>query len=98
MGLLGGGGSVSFQMTTVWWSIVVLGIALLLPVTVMTVRSEGSLALGLHSVVLWHLNAAGLLIGLMRARHRPTERIESRLLNSGPALDTVNVTTGRARN
>jgi glycosyltransferase involved in cell wall biosynthesis len=62
--------------------VAVLVVALILPVAMMTIRSKGSLETGLHSVVLWYLNAAGLLVGLLRIRHRPTKRIDSRLLKT----------------
>jgi glycosyltransferase involved in cell wall biosynthesis len=36
-----------------------------------------------HSVMLWHLNAVGLLIGFLRPRQNPIEPINSRLLKTG---------------
>jgi glycosyltransferase involved in cell wall biosynthesis len=61
--------------------------AAVLPITAMTVRS-GSLKAGAYSVMVWHLTAINLLLGLVRARKRPAELIDSRVLRTaggGPA-------------
>ena len=52
--------------------------SLLLPALAMALRTR-SLRLGFHSVLLWHVNAAGLMVGLLRKRKSPSGRIESRV-------------------
>jgi glycosyltransferase involved in cell wall biosynthesis len=74
---------ISLASPTSWGSIAILAVAALLPVVVMAARNKNSLQIGMHSVVLWYMNALGLVIGLMRVRRSPTERIGSRLTHSG---------------
>jgi glycosyltransferase involved in cell wall biosynthesis len=75
---------ISLASPTTWGSIAILAGALLMPIVVMAARNRNSLQIGMHSVVLWHMNALGLVIGLMRVRRSPTERIGSRLTHSDP--------------
>jgi hypothetical protein len=51
------------------------------PIAAMSVRS-GSLEAGAYAVAAWHLTAVNLLLGLIRARQRPTELIDSRILRT----------------
>jgi len=82
---------VSAFLPAIGASIAFLGCALVLPILIMTLRNKGSLAVGAHSVMLWHLNAVGLLIGLIRTRRSPVERIESRLWNSSRSHSSAGV-------
>lgn len=58
-----------------------LGLAAILfgPVAVMIWRT-GSVALGLYSVVAWHLHSLGFIIGLLRPRVPPGHPLASRIL------------------
>jgi glycosyltransferase involved in cell wall biosynthesis len=63
-------------------ALIFLLVALLLPPAAMMLRVR-SLKLGFYSVLLWHVNAVGLIFGLARKRTLPTKRIESRILRTG---------------
>ncbi|MDP9161680.1 MAG: glycosyltransferase family 2 protein [Acidobacteriota bacterium] len=57
-------------------------IALAAPVIVMAVRTR-SLRLGIFSVLIWHINAVGFLVGFLRRRRPPSARIDSKVLQNG---------------
>jgi glycosyltransferase involved in cell wall biosynthesis len=78
---------VSLLAPTKSWSIAVLGVAFLFPIAVMAARNRGSLSIGLHSVATWHLNAIGLLLGLLRPRRNPAAPIDSRSLKAESRAD-----------
>lgn len=60
------------------WTAFWLGaIACLFPIAAMSVRRR-SLKIGAYSVLLWHVNAIGLVFGALRARKPPTDWIRSR--------------------
>jgi glycosyltransferase involved in cell wall biosynthesis len=65
----------------VGWQIAFLAFAVALPVAVMTLRS-GSLEAGAYSVVVWHLTAINLLLGLFRVRREPSGSIDSQILRA----------------
>ena len=87
---------VSFLLLTGWQIFGFLAAAALLPVLVMTLRNNGSLKIGLHSVILWHMNAVGLALGLLRPRRRPADRIDSRVINVGSAHAAAAALAGKA--
>jgi GT2 family glycosyltransferase len=58
-----------------------LVLAVLLLPAIMTARTR-SLARGFYSVLLWHVNAIGFLVGLFRKRTSPLTRIESNRLRT----------------
>lgn len=68
----------------------IVGVAsiLLAPVAAMIWRTK-SAALGLYSVVAWHLPALGFIIGLLRPRVSPGQPLESRILQdeTGERMD-----------
>ena len=63
------------------WLFVILAIAATLPTVAMIARS-GSIAAGTYSVVVWHLTAVTLLLGLARTRKPPTATIGFRILHT----------------
>jgi hypothetical protein len=63
------------------WVIALLVFATAAPIAAMTARN-GSLKAGAYAMAVWHLTAVNLLLGLIRARKRPTELIDSRILRT----------------
>jgi GT2 family glycosyltransferase len=63
------------------WGITVVALAAAVPVAIMSGRS-GSLKSGVYSVLVWHLTAVNLLIGVFRARKGPGVAIDSRILRT----------------
>jgi uncharacterized protein (DUF58 family) len=57
----------------------------LLALAMVSLRKR-SLERGLYAVVAWHVNAAGLLAGLLHRRRSPTEKIASRVLKEPCSL------------
>jgi GT2 family glycosyltransferase len=71
-------GLLASMAPTTAWLIVFLAIAATLPVVAMAARS-GSIAAGTYSVVIWHLTAVALLLGLARPRKPPAATIACRI-------------------
>jgi GT2 family glycosyltransferase len=67
------------------WTAALSLLAVLLPLAAMALRTR-SLKLGFHSVLLWHVSAIGLILGLVRKRCSPLQPIESRTICPGGAL------------
>jgi GT2 family glycosyltransferase len=66
-------------LQTAHWKIALFSFALAAPLVGMSIRQR-SLMLGVYSVITWHFNAVGYLIGRTRRRRSPAERIESLVL------------------
>jgi GT2 family glycosyltransferase len=70
-----------FWIPTTRTAVIFLLAAFLVPTAAIVLRDQ-SFRLGLYSVLLWHVNAIGLLFGLLRKRTTPTKRVESYVLRA----------------
>jgi len=68
-----------FALIPTNWALYFLLVALLLPMVGMAIRTR-SLLLGSYSVLLWHVNAIGLVFGFFRSRTAPAKRIDTRTI------------------
>ncbi len=69
------------------WIVALFLFALVAPMVGMGIRQK-SLMLGVYSILTWHFNAVGFLIGLSRRRRPALDRIDSQVLQMSPAIDS----------